>query len=147
MNNILDSTYRGIKIYKQPDLIGGWYYESPDLTTEAATVNFATTVNQMKQFIDDEFKHKDHQIFYKWDNVEIDNINLTNSNINNFGLYLVFENEIADIYKFKKDSHQNIINIKDEERYNKNTDYKGRNGVTWDEDELISWENYLIERL
>lgn len=50
----LIETYKGIKIYEKPDMVGGTYFFAPDLTTKKATVNFTPTIKLMKQFIDEE---------------------------------------------------------------------------------------------
>lgn len=86
---------------------------------------------------------ENRQIHYKLSNITIDGIVLTNNNIKEFGLNLVFENEIADIYKFKKNSSQNIVNIKNEKLFNQDHNNKPSTGVIWDEWELESWIKFL----
>lgn len=52
-------TYRNIKIYEVPDMVGGKYYHSPDLTTDKCTVNFTPSIGLMKQFIDEELNESE----------------------------------------------------------------------------------------
>ena len=55
-------TYKGIEIYEKADLVGGKYYQAPNLTTVKATVNFAPSLTQIKKFIDEEVEYRINKI-------------------------------------------------------------------------------------
>ena len=46
--------YRGIEILAKEDLVGGYYYHAPKLTTTIVPVNFCPTLDEMKKFVDNE---------------------------------------------------------------------------------------------